>query len=276
MSGFRCRSHGFWTDWRSQACLRCTVTSTPAGGASERRAVRAFMRQDRRVPNDPVVSRLIDHLLGWDRAVGRTYSRLLAFPTRLDEIEEHKRQADCRVLAVAVGDSLRVSKAIGDRLTGEPMRAARAAMSEFERRIPDLRDLRDILEHVDDYEKSKGDLQVAAKKGGQPLSATDLTVRFIHGGSPEIRIEGASSGLVSVSLLDAATESMTLASHTYGPPTGISRLRDALQRRKRADPHRGRSVRFALLLVGSLLAAGDVAPPVVACLVGVAGDHERS
>jgi hypothetical protein len=174
------------------------------------------MRQDRRVPNDPVVSRLIEHLLGWDRAVQGTYSRLLAFPTNLDEIEEHTRQAECRVLAVAVRDSLRVSKAIGDQLTGEPMRAARAAMSEFERRIPDLRDLRDILEHVDDYEKGKGGLQVAAKKGGQPLSATDLTVRFIHGRNPEIRIEGASSGLVSVSLLDAATESMTLASHTYG------------------------------------------------------------
>jgi hypothetical protein len=142
------------------------------------------------------------------------YGRVLSGASYRGSEGQHMPEADVLMLAVALRDSLRLSDAMRDLLTGTARAQADVASQDFAASVPDVVRLRDVLEHIDEYEGGRGRRQLQARAAGDAGPPSWLSMTFEVGREITLVIEGADSSPISLPLLRACTESMTLASKT--------------------------------------------------------------
>lgn len=115
------------------------------------------------------IAALKRNLLLWERGAELSYDRVVA--QRDDEVAS---AVDARFLALAIRNVLRAAVWARNHSEGEAMAAIGKAISEFDSAVPRAREVRDIIEHFDEYERGRGDLQ----KNGSMKSPLEYTARF--------------------------------------------------------------------------------------------------
>jgi|GEM_PF-3873851 len=188
-----------------------------------------------------VLERLGEHLHRWQSTVFRQYQRILP-PENPEQVDRIGRECDAFMLAVVLADLYAVCKAIRDLLEQSAnQQAATHALDHFAAEIKHFRTLRDILQHLTEYERGEGDLQYFARQairsqaplpkspgGGQrkkvkmnpdaAKTADDPTLydwlnmwTEDSGNDYAIVIGGATTGPVGVPMIKACEEAMSMA-----------------------------------------------------------------
>ena len=120
---------------------------------------------------------------------------------------DHNREVDSTLYALALRNLLRVAELVRqfDR------QRVKAALAAFEKEVPNLVKLRDILEHFDEYETGRGDLQ---KKGLVPREPVSIWWEQ-NAGTVVVNVGGFSLDVVKAS--DAASRLVRSLADVLGP-----------------------------------------------------------
>ena len=109
-----------------------------------------------------VRARIRGHLATWMFAVEAQGKRVLEpEPQELQEANAYLFIVALRQLLRCIDWAITNADTHGD---GSRSKALRAAFANFDAAVPNAKDVRDIIEHFDDYERGRGDLQ----KKGEP------------------------------------------------------------------------------------------------------------
>ena len=115
------------------------------------------------------------------------------------------READILLYVIAIREVRLVADGILSQLSGGQKRNARAAIAAFDKAVPDVSGLRDVLAHIDEYGRGVGDEQEAARGNGY-VGLTDwIEITFDTAGRPDdtISIAGAGEQTLKMSLMEA-------------------------------------------------------------------------
>ncbi|MFF4577261.1 hypothetical protein ACFY15_02455 [Streptomyces sp. NPDC001373] len=127
----------------------------------------------------------IGHLMRWLTAVELQAERVCAPPPFANPVGDTPpasgaglaQEADALLFASALRDFLRAADLIKWTVDGTVATSpVDKALHSFELAVPNLKDIRDVLEHFDAYEKGQGDFQKAAVKGGQDVWTSRMLV----------------------------------------------------------------------------------------------------
>ena len=125
--------------------------------------------------------------LTWNAHVGRQWGRVLEAPSELD------LQMDLQLLAIALRGVVRAAsfarQVAQDRGDSEGHTRLENAIRSFEDAVPNGKNVRDILEHFDDYRRGRGHLQRREEMGdllewieeenGGPVLVLGATFRLV-------------------------------------------------------------------------------------------------
>ena len=137
-------------------------------------------------PNELRKVLLLD-LLVWQRAVELAWQR-----TDVASFDARDQRVHLVNLVIATRNVLRISEVARD------IPGVRAALDAFNRRVPRVKDVRDVLEHFDEYRRGKGRLQRA--------SPFELSIDVVHRGTDVGLRLGGGLEIVANDLFEAVLE----------------------------------------------------------------------
>lgn len=147
----------------------------------------------------------------WCRAVRLQAERVLQGERRLDS------QVDALLLLVALRQASRAADLIAEESDDEATSAAvRSALHAFDERVPDVKDLRDVVEHFDDYMRGLGNLSHPRTSMNRRIPSSSAASQFpiFYSWSGERYILHV--GLMSVDVGDAAEAARDLEETILG------------------------------------------------------------
>lgn len=145
----------------------------------------------------------------WGQAVHR-----LAASIERSELSDVPAQVDAMLLAVAFRNVYRAAEWASRTVSPAGQGLLRRALEQVDRELPDAKDVRDMLEHFDEYEAGKGRLQ----QGAAEQAANEHFIRFERGAQGYIFV--VSERQLPVRKADSATHLLVVAIQRAGNLSG--------------------------------------------------------
>lgn len=197
---------------RSAPLGSCKVLGTPSEGVGPSLAARRILSTGSPsgatlgIGLPPMLSpeetaALKGSLLLWARGAEMSYERIVA-----DRDNKVGNEVDARFLALAVRNVLRAARLACNHTDGASMTAIQAPIDDFDAAVPNAIDVRDIIEHFDDYVRGKGNRQ----KNGTMLNPLEYSVRFeneyLLGLADTHRLDARSGSEAAIQLAEAVLD----------------------------------------------------------------------
>jgi hypothetical protein len=116
------------------------------------------------------------HTVRWWKAVELQWARIQGVDDADDPAAQMmQRELDAIFFVVALRDLLRLAEAVAD---DDSTGAVRHAIDAFQQTIPDAKNVRDVIEHFDEYSRGVGNLQQEWDKRRPWSAPTQGTVSF--------------------------------------------------------------------------------------------------
>jgi hypothetical protein len=151
------------------------------------------------------------HVLAWTHAVQLQKIRIMS-GIGLPTAGPVTKQADAYLFVLALRNVRRAAALTGRLAGGQPQVAIRRALVEFDHALPTAKDLRDVLDHFDDYALGRGKLQ--DRKRPWPViewyeESPDTYRLNIGVGGKLLAVEVAAASHASQELLDSIAQALT-------------------------------------------------------------------
>jgi hypothetical protein len=156
----------------------------------------------------PSVNEAVAYLGVWCHAVEVQAIRIFAEGNGMPD-GPMTRQTDSYLFAIALRNLLRAAALLRNAAPKSAWSSIDRALNEFERKVPHAVDLRDVLDHFDDYARGKGELQKTRGGASEPnewYERANDTYRLSLGlapGAPLLTLEVRSATEAATTLVRA-------------------------------------------------------------------------